>query len=62
MCYGIWSVGSTLTGLKKLVQIQTTMIRTVFHSTHTSNKQFFSQLDLDPPAVFMHKGCLRLLQ
>ena len=66
MCYGIWSVGSTQTGLKKLLQAQTTMIRMLFHShsyeTHTSNKQFFSQLDLDPPAVFMHKGCLRLLQ
>lgn len=57
---------TTLTGLKKLVQLQTTMIRMLFHchsyETHSSNKQFFSQFALDPPAIFLHKGCLHLLQ
>ena len=66
MCYGIWAVGSTQTGLKKMLQVQTTMIRMIYHShsfdTHTTHEQFLSQHTLDPPAVYMHQSCVHLLR
>ena len=66
MLYGIWATGTTPAGLKHLIMQMVTMQRMIYknHSYRTkdSHEAFFHDRQLEPPHLFLHRCCLRLLR
>ena len=66
LLYGIWATGTTPAGLKHLIMQMVTMQRMIYknHSYRTkdSHEAFFHDRQLEPPHLFLHRCCLRLLR